>query len=397
MGKLLRILTVFILLLAIGALTLGSMLFVKREILKGRTQRLEQAVTRLARTLEAESPEEPPSAPDFPERDISAVTAEILDEPTRAQFWRNYRTELENMDLPLMDLTSRRRDLMSYYKIDPVTSKPDLDSLTGAKITEGPGTMQGVLNDMIERAGEQYNLLTATRQQLRVTRMELIETIRDLNDQKKTLRDRLAHIVKLNAEIVQLNQTISDLRRDLAIANERIQEQRLQIADLEQEKLLLTEEKETLQGKVDELNDTITELNEKLDEAMGVAEMQQGEAGVLGGGMVAPGRQFTRLARDLGTIEIPVGAKGRIISVDQKHQFVVMQLEESFVAELLSGSVEGVFPMVELLVQRGDEQPRFITKVQLTQLKKEMNLGIGNILIDWQQAPIEEGDVIYYQ
>ncbi len=393
MGKVLRILVVFILLLAIVALTLGSMLFGKREILKGRTYRLEQGLIRLARTLETDVPEEPHTPATFPERDVSAVTAEVLEEPTRGQFWRNYRQELESMDLPLMDISGRRRDLMSYYKIDPVTSRPELDPLTGARISDGPGTMQGVISEMIERAGEQYNLLTATRQQLRLTRIELVETIRDLNDQKKTLRDRLAHIVTLNSEITQLNRTITDLRRDLSLANERIQEQQLRITDLEQEKLLLAEEKESLQVKLNELNNTITALKEKLAGAGASGDIRADR----GGGIAMPGREFTQVGRDLGSIEIPVGAKGRIVSVDQAHLFVVMELEDSFIGELLAGSVDGAFPMVELLVQRGEDTPRFITKVRLTQLKKEMKLAIGDILTDWQQAPILTGDVIYYQ
>lgn len=388
MGKVLRVLVVFILILSIVALTLGSMLFAKREILKGRTHKLEQGLIRLARTLESVSPTEPQPPLVFPERDVSAVTAEILENPTRSQFWNNYRQELEELDLPIVDLNARRRDLMSYYKIDPVTSKPEPDPLTGAKIAEGPGTMQGVINDVIERAGEQYNLLTATRQQLRVVRTELVETIRDLNQQKQTLRDRLVHIVTLNNEITKLNNDLTVVRRDLGLANERIQEQQLQLNDLEQEKLLLTEERDTLKRKVEEVNAEMKAFKEKYSGA-GTAVAQAGGA--------MDGRSFLGGGIEAGSIAIVVGVKGRIISVDQKNLFVVMDLDEAFTAELLGASVEGRFPMVDLLVQRGEDKPAFIAKVRLTQLKQDKNLAIGDILTDWQQGPIEVGDIIFYQ
>lgn len=389
MGKVLRILVVFILLLSIAALTLGSMLFAKREILKGRTHKLEQGLIRLSRTLEATSPEQPHTPAVFPERDVSAVTAELLETPTRGQFWGNYRQELELLDLPVVDLNAKRRDLMSYYKMDPVTSKPELDPLTGAKISDGPGTMQGVINEVIERAGEQYNLLTATRQQLKITRTELVETINDLNQQKQTLRDRLVHIVTLNNEITKLNSDLTVVRRDLGLANERIQEQQQQLTDMEQEKLLLTEEKDTLKLKVDELNAEIKTIKEKLSGT--------GPQLAADGTGAMEGRLFTGGGFNAGSIAIPVGAKGRIASVDQKNLFVVMELNADFTAELLAGSVEGRFPMVDLMVQRGEEKPQFITKVRLTQLKQDKNLAIGDILSDWQQGPIEVGDIIYYQ
>ena len=50
MGKLLRVLVVILLLLSIGALALGILLFNKRELLKARAQKLETAIIGLALT-----------------------------------------------------------------------------------------------------------------------------------------------------------------------------------------------------------------------------------------------------------------------------------------------------------------------------------------------------------
>ena len=97
MGKLLKILVVLLLLLSIGALVLGMMLFNKRELLKGRTQKLENAIVALGTAIEAEAPvlEE---VPEFEARDISRVEAEPLDTPDLSPFWDDYKAELEVAD-----------------------------------------------------------------------------------------------------------------------------------------------------------------------------------------------------------------------------------------------------------------------------------------------------------
>lgn len=387
MGKFLRVLVVFIFILSIAALTLGTLLFVKREILKGRTNKLEQGLIRLARTLESEAPVVPETPAVYPERDVSAVTAEILDNPTQGQFWEKYRQEYESLDQPVVDLNPKRRDLMSYYKIDPITSSPERDPITNLKKSDGPGTTQGVIDYVIEKAGEQYNLLTATRQQLQITRAELVETIKDLNQQKMTLRERLVHIVKLNNDIAELNRIIEGLRRELQQANERIEEQKVQINDLEQAKLALEEKVDSLTIKTEELQDIIKGLRGQIDDLKGLAAGTGGGIGV-GEGTVS-----------LGRMDIAAGAKGNVVSVDAKYLFVVMELDQKFVDELLGTMTDGRLPMVDLLIQRGggEGKPKFVTKVRLTQLQQEKKLAIGEILTDWQQDAVEPGDSVFYQ
>jgi hypothetical protein len=160
MAKFLRVLVVLIFLLSIAALTLGIMLFAKREILKGRTYKLEEGLIKLAKTLEAEPPQAPETPPTYPSRDVSGVAAEIIDNPTRSPFWETYKYQLESLDQPMVNIGTeeKRRELMSYYKIDPVTSKPERNPLTNLKISEGPGTTQNIINYAIERASEQYNM-----------------------------------------------------------------------------------------------------------------------------------------------------------------------------------------------------------------------------------------------
>ncbi len=390
MAKFLRVLVVFIFILSIAALTLGTMLFAKREILKGRTYKLEEGLISLARTLEAEPPQEPETPPAYPARDVSGVAAEIIDNPTTSPFWDTYKHELENIDqVQTLNFNTEkwRRDLMSYYKIDPVTSKPERNPLTNLKISDGPGTTQAVINYAIERATEQLNVLNETRQQLQTIRTELIETIRDLNQQKQTLRERLVHIVQLNNEIAQLNRTIEGLRRDLQQANDQIAEQKLRIADLEAEKRELEEKNDGLKIKTEELMGIIADLRDQIKTL--------GSAG--GGGPVGIGTSVT-LDRLRG--QITPGIKGRVVSVDQKNLFIVMEVEPEFVKEAFSAMTDGQLPNVPLLIQRknaDEKKSLFITKVRLVSIKAENNLAIGEILTDWQQGPINNGDIVLFQ
>jgi vacuolar-type H+-ATPase subunit I/STV1 len=380
MGKFLRVLTVFIFLLTMASLTLASMLFAKREILKGRTQKLEQGLIKLARTLEAEPPAEPEDPETYPARDISDCTEEILETPTKSEFWNTYKQQLESLDQNIIDLNSRTRDLMSYYEIDPVTSKPKRHPVTNAKITDSENTTQGVIDYVIERAGAQYDILIETRQQLTAIRSELIDTINELNGHKSTLREKLAAIVELNNKIAELNNKIVDLQNQVAERDEEISRLQGDIANLQQEKAILEEENETHKLKIEEQKQIIQDLRFQID-----ADRKKGDTTLATKTFIV----------DEHLTKIAPGVKGTIASVDQDHRFVVMELTPEFVQELLSLVTNEGLPLIEMLVKRGED--KFITKVRISQLKKDQNLAIADILTDWQQAPIEKGDLIFLQ
>jgi hypothetical protein len=151
MRKAIGVLVIFIFLLGIGALVLGHLLFAKRELLKGRTQKLEESVLMLGKVVEAQ----PPVAlevvdADFPAKDISPCNPEILEKPEVSTFWQKYKRELEVLDTPRIDLgtTDNQKALMSYYKVDPSTGKI-LKNVQGFPVTTGEGTMADVLDEAV--------------------------------------------------------------------------------------------------------------------------------------------------------------------------------------------------------------------------------------------------------
>jgi hypothetical protein len=380
MGKLLRVLVVFLLMASVAALVLAHILFGRREVLRGRVEAMHRGIVRLARTIEATPVEAPAVLPNFPERDISPATAEEEPTPRRTQFWNNYRVELETIDQPTIDLSARRRELMTLFRVDA----------TGLRIIDGQGTLEGVLNDLITRAGEQYTTLTATRQQMRMLREELIAVIQEFNGLKNDLRTEKATVVRVEGEREEQRRAAETARRERDAERERVRERDMKIVDLEAEVRTITEEKDTALLQVQQLTNEVKVLNEV------VADLQRQLAGVgqhgspesIDGPVFGP------------RVDLPVGEKGSIVSVDQNHMFVVIKLTDAFMEELVEAAakVQGRIPMVELFVERGTGDRRtFVTKIRLTQVKRDSNLAIGEILRDWQQMEILPGDGVFYQ
>ncbi|MCX7592102.1 MAG: hypothetical protein N2255_10800, partial [Kiritimatiellae bacterium] len=258
MGKLLKALTVVFLLLSGGALALGILLFQKRELLKGRTQKLENAVIALAATIEADEPKAATRL-DLPARDISPCRAEVLDTPELSTFWDNYSSALEEVDRPMLDLSRRKAELMQYYKIDPVTGKPERDEM-GLKKTSGEGTMQAVLDELQAKAVAQHARLNNTRIQLRKVREELVNTITEANKTKRDLRTSLVKIDDLNKTVDRLNGQIADLKQQITDINRQLDEQKATVADQKKQIALLEEEKIEKDGQIALLKKEIEKL-----------------------------------------------------------------------------------------------------------------------------------------
>lgn len=377
MGKLLRVLVIICLLLSIGALVLGTMLFKKRELLKGRTQKLETAIIALGTTIEAEPPAEPQDKT-YPAKDISQCTPETL-EPEFSDFWTKYSAKLEMQDQSKLDLDSHRTDLMIYYKVDPVTGEPLRDPATGYKITKGEGTMQGVLDNLLSKAEEQYNRLNETRQQLTDLRVEQIDTITEMNKRKGELRTALKEIVDLKAKIQEINETIikplekkvEELEEAKRTAEEQISEQQRQFALLEEEKM--------------ELENVNAQLKKEID------KFYKSGAGAVSPGFPAPGSTTVPIG-----INVKPGTKGKVAAVNPKWNFIVLELNDDFLREILGEDLSGSVPHIELQIKRSDEPEKFVTKVRLVDLRREDKLGIADILADWQQLPVKEGDLVFY-
>jgi Skp family chaperone for outer membrane proteins len=93
----------------------------------------------------------------------------------------------------------------------------------------------------------------------------------------------------------------------------------------------------------------------------------------------------SELSRYVGTkevdIKLPAGLKGKVVAVDPKYNFVVLDI----------GGNQGVLENGKLLVNRDG---KLIAKVRIA--KVEPNRSIANVMPEWEQAEVLEGDQVLY-
>lgn len=384
MLKFLRVMIGLQFLLTIIAFVLGIMIFEKREILKGRTRKLEEAYMKLASTIEAETPAPPIEKPQYTARDVDECTSVLIPNPRVSDFWSTYRTELELIGEKHIDLLPKKIQLMTYYKLDQF-GKIEKDEY-GRPKTDGPGTMQEVLNQVQAKAEEQIERLNQTRLQMKKLREELISTIEELNQRKTVLREKLKNIVELNntikqqqQEIASLNNKISELQDQISSLNDTIQDLNGQIAKLQEEKATLKNANETLSKRVQELTEIIRR---------GSASSEQ---------------IVTAAGRGVAIPRISEGLKGSVVAVNEDYSFCIVKLSEDFMSEIfrpdpVQGEPIAILPVNLDVIREAEAGTRgkYITKIRLVKIERDQNTGIADILKDWEQESIKVGDKIWF-
>lgn len=377
MGKFLKILTIFVFLFSVAAFVLGVLNFNKRELLIGRTNMLEQYVTKLASTIEWEQPEFE-GTPDHTEWDVDAVTDRVNDDPEMSEWWNTYSNALEASATSYVQLGTRQnRDILAtYYHMVPNPEKPgemmiDRD-MQGAPVTEGKGTMHDLLQDTLERADAQLKRLETTRQQLIQLRMKLDEVAGLLNEEKHARRENLATITQLNKKIEELENVI--VQKD----NE--------IARLEREKAELTDQ-------ISALNDEIAQKDQQIQEQQTEIARLKEEIDRLRAS-VAEDQSGRGIA--LAQLSLTPGVKGKIREVNREFAFVIVELTEEAAAEVMPN---GEFAPVEMMVHRKGENGEdvIVTRVRLINPPSPTDhLTIGENMYGWEQVPVEAGDAVIY-
>ncbi len=368
MLKTLKVIVVLLFVLSGIALTLCIMLFNRRQILLGRTLFLERGITRVATTLEAHFPDAPTPLTVIP-RDIDSVSPEAIEVPRTGNFWESYKQTLEIPATETIRLANRHRELQSFFKIDPVTQKPLRDPITRERIRTGPGTTQGVLDDVVKAAEQQLNRLNETRYQLVDLRKEYLTTTSELNRRKRELRSTLCQIVDRDGQITSLYQTIEG--RDETIA-----EQGDQLADLN--------------GHLLDSKHIVALQTEDIDRlSNNVSIWQRKYQALIGQGNNPPPKCH---------IAMSPGHKGKVASVDAKRNYIVMELGDAFLAEYRRVLAQDSTPPTPTLMvtRKHDGQDSFIAKVKLGRINVSQGLAVGSILASWQQDTIRVNDEIVY-
>jgi archaellum component FlaC len=379
MGTVLKVLVIVILVLSGAALFLAVDLYGKRELLINRTHLLEEQFRKVAKTIEAAEPQDA-DQPNYVAKDVSPVTSKEMDNPERSPFWNTYLYKLETPNLPSMNLDSDKLQLQlrHYYQTTKDANGKDVkvkDPVNpGIYSTKGPGTMQELLDQVLERATKQNATLNKTRVELAKVREELGTTIEDYNKikqdgraDKKTIDDKNKEIDKLKEDIRNLERKVSGLEEDKKNLTAEVAE--------------LKKDNENKQALVDDLTKQVKERDATIKKMMG----DKGKAP----NPTAPSEAF----------QGGPGDKGKIVAVDEKLKFVVVDLSDKAMTELVGEQRDRPMPQIELLVRRPGFKSaagEFITRIKFRQVLRQKNLVVADILIDWQQAPVEVNDVVFF-
>lgn len=371
MGKLLKVLTVIILLLSVLAFVMGLSNFNKRELLIGRTHALEEKVIQISMTLEETDPVFDGVA-SHPERDTDEVTARPLDMPTKSEFWKDYQDayELPGTKFLKLDNETARLQLRTYYLIDKTTGKVVKDFQKRPKTT-GEGTMDELLSKVLDRAKAQLKNLNSTRAQLTVVRQELESDINLLNEEKKARRLNLATIAQLEEKIGKLEAEIESKNTEIA---------------------RLEREKAELNDNITGLNDTVAKKDEQIKEYDAQVKRLNQEIERLKVSPPGPGGN-PALGGD-SVITLSPGVKGAVAHVDKQWSFVLVKLTPETAKEI---NASKNFSPFELMVHRktatGDV---IVTRLRITNPPNKENLVVADNIYGWEQVPVEVGDNVIY-
>ena len=379
MGKVLKILVIVLLLLSIAAVILAHMVYGKREQVLARNQILTSGYVKLAPTIEDKLVDAPAQPAPLPAKDISPASPEFIDKaPEVSDFWtKKYAPNLELGAKGMFVLNNRKGELMTLYKKNQL-GDVEVDPTTGAKRTDGEGTMQGTIDELVKKSTDQLTRLNDTRQMLSIVRDELIDTINDLNKNKVELRKRTKDLDTTKTDLDKTVAELATMKPKVEAAEAAAKVAGEKAADMEKQK-------SEVETKLQELEIDYKKVKKERDDYAKKSLIPQAEE--------------TAGPKEVSYNFTP-GTKGKVVAVNDKWNYVLIQLDDAFLKEAmgedLAAPTKAAPVGVVMSIKRSGAQEVFIAKVKLTQIRAKDKHAIGDILADWKQQPLQEGDVVFF-
>ena len=377
MNKVLHVLVYVFLGLAGAGLFYELQLNAKRALLTDRNRLQEDCLVKIARVIEKSEPTKDTSVEI--KKDMSPVEAKLVDDVDMNNILEDYDAALEQ---PRKDATfdwgeSQRLQLRSVYVIGP-DGKPTMDG--DRPLMRGPGTEQELLDKLLDAAKAQLTRLNTTRAALADLRAKLAEQVEEIN--------------KLKPEARQDKVTI--------------EEQKQQIAKIETERDKVKDELTRTKGQVDELNSEIAsktdeiqkkdeEIEAKNEEIAKAKELNESLRKMLQESIQTRGGAAAATAGTAVT-SLPVGDKGKVVEVDNERMFAIVSFSEEAMKELKGEDLNKPLPSLELGVKRvtaTDKEGAVVGRIRLRQEVKGKTYVVCDILGDWEQMKMAEGDVVF--
>ena len=379
MNKAVHALVYVILAVAGVALYFEMNLFDKKELLKDSNEQLRNCIVKLSSFIEAE--DAPADKPIEVGIDKEAREAREVDDPQLTELLDDYHPEYEKSNLKLMKWGDAQAvQLRKLYDLDSDGNKKPDPATPGKFVTKGPGTAQELIDRIIERAGKQYDKLNRTRTELAKVRTKIQELAGEYNKLPKEIRLNKIEIEKKEKELEKLAEEKKTVEDELQKSKSEVEELKAEVTSLKEEVTAAKDETEAVKEDLNKAKETVERLTNMLK--------TQTAPRVASGSAAAGGGQLTN------------GDKGKISAVDNERLYAVVKFDDAALDELIGAERNGALPPHGMLVVRavkgadGTESWKIVGKVRLRQWTPKTNLVTVDILQDWQQAPIEVGDVI---
>ena len=378
MNKALHALVYVTLVVAAAALFFEIQLDGKRELLKDRNRQLEDYIVKISNTIEKSDAAKPASLPEA-RKDVSAVEAKLVDSPETENVLEDYPVQLEEANLDTLKWDDKERiQLRQLYKLDGEGNKIPDAANPGDFVKKGAGTAQELLDQLFERAKAQQAKLNTTRAELANVRTKLEALVNDYNKLKPEGRQDKVTIEEKKAQIEELGQA-------KAAVEEQLTKTKSQIDDLNAEIKSLKDERDTAKDETEAVKEDLAKTQKLVDQLKKLLQNQ-------------PARQQTVASGAVNVAPLTVGNKGKIVEVNSKLMFAVIEFDEDAMKELLGPERQNALPQLEMGIRRtGFQGPagEYVGRLRLRQSVAGKNFVIADLLGDWLQTEVKKGDVVF--
>ena len=378
MNKALHALVYVTLVVAAAALFFEIQLDGKRELLKDRNRQLEDYIVKISNTIEKSDAAKPASLPEA-RKDVSAVEAKLVDSPETENVLEDYPAQLEEANLDTLKWDDKERiQLRQLYKLDGEGNKIPDAANPGDFVKKGAGTAQELLDQLFERAKAQQAKLNTTRAELANARTKLEALVNDYNKLKPEGRQDKVSLEEKKAQIEELEQA-------KAAVEEQLTKTKSQIDDLNAEIKSLKDERDTAKDETEAVKEDLAKTQKLVDQLKKLLQNQ-------------PARQQTVASGAVNVAPLTVGNKGKIVEVNSKLMFAVVEFDEDAMKELLEPERQNALPQLEMGIRRtGFQGPagEYVGRLRLRQSVAGKNFVIADLLGDWLQTEVKKGDVVF--
>ena len=378
MNKALHALVYVTLVVAAAALFFEIQLDGKRELLKDRNRQLEDYIVKISNTIEKSDAAKPASLPEA-RKDVSAVEAKLVDSPETENVLEDYPVQLEEANLETLKWDDKERiQLRQLYKLDGEGNKIPDAANPGDFVKKGAGTAQELLDQLFERAKAQQAKLNTTRAELANARTKLEALVNDYNKLKPEGRQDKVSLEEKKAQIEELGQA-------KAAVEEQLTKTKSQIDDLNAEIKSLKDERDSAKDETEAVKEDLAKTQKLVDQLKKLLQNQ-------------PARQQTVASGAVNVAPLTVGNKGKIVEVNSKLMFAVVEFDEDAMKELLGPERQNALPQLEMGIRRtGFQGPagEYVGRLRLRQSVAGKNFVIADLLGDWLQTEVKKGDVVF--